>query len=313
MAVSVTQPISQAWERMVRVCFRPFSLGKWFVLGFAAWLAHLGGNGGGGRFRVGGPPNNQGGLGPQLRQAGQFLVDNLLPVILFGAVVLVLLVVIWLVVLWLRARMKFVFLDGVVLNRAAIVEPWSRTSRQGNSLFLFHLMVFVLAMVSFAVIAAIGVGVAWPDIAVERWGIFATVAVILGALLFLPWLLLLLVICLCTEDFVIPIMYREQTSALGGWRLFLGDVLRQNFGWIVLFYLLRFAVGMLIGVGVFALMCATCCVFACLMMIPYINAVVLLPVYVFIRAWSVCMLEQFDERWRMVADTEQGAQTIVTY
>ena len=44
--VSVTLPISPAIERVKLLLFRPFDLGKWFTIGFCAWLATLGQQGG---------------------------------------------------------------------------------------------------------------------------------------------------------------------------------------------------------------------------------------------------------------------------
>ena len=49
-SVSVTSPISPAIDRVKRQLFQPFDAGKWFVVGFCAWLAHLGENGGGTGF-----------------------------------------------------------------------------------------------------------------------------------------------------------------------------------------------------------------------------------------------------------------------
>lgn len=56
--VSVIEPITPAIERVKTVLFRPFDLGKWFVIGLSAWLAQFGqnGGGGGGGGRGGGGP-----------------------------------------------------------------------------------------------------------------------------------------------------------------------------------------------------------------------------------------------------------------
>ena len=46
--VSVVEPLSPAIDWVKTVLFRPFDLGKWFVIGFCAWLAQLGKSPGGG-------------------------------------------------------------------------------------------------------------------------------------------------------------------------------------------------------------------------------------------------------------------------
>ena len=39
--ISVIEPINPAVERVKDVLFRPFDFGRWFVIGFCAWLAYL--------------------------------------------------------------------------------------------------------------------------------------------------------------------------------------------------------------------------------------------------------------------------------
>ena len=46
--VSVIDPIGPAFEEVKTILFKPFDLGKWFVIGFCAWLAFLGSGGPGG-------------------------------------------------------------------------------------------------------------------------------------------------------------------------------------------------------------------------------------------------------------------------
>src|ERR1700733_6057278 len=45
--INFTRAFDSAWERMSIILFRPFDLGKWFVMGFGAFLAGFlsGGNG----------------------------------------------------------------------------------------------------------------------------------------------------------------------------------------------------------------------------------------------------------------------------
>jgi hypothetical protein len=43
--IEIFKPFGEAFELMKKILFQPFDLKKWFVIGFAAWLANLGGGG----------------------------------------------------------------------------------------------------------------------------------------------------------------------------------------------------------------------------------------------------------------------------
>ncbi|MGB7157603.1 MAG: hypothetical protein WBD40_06030, partial [Tepidisphaeraceae bacterium] len=60
MDISVSDPMSQAMNRTGRMLFKPFSIGKWFTIGFAAFLSMLA-EGGGGNFPTGGGGGGGGG------------------------------------------------------------------------------------------------------------------------------------------------------------------------------------------------------------------------------------------------------------
>ena len=40
--IEIFKPFGDAYELMKTILFRPFDLKKWFVIGFAAFLAHIG-------------------------------------------------------------------------------------------------------------------------------------------------------------------------------------------------------------------------------------------------------------------------------
>src|ERR1700710_1374627 len=46
--IKVFAPFNEALELTKRILFQPFDLTKWLVVGFAAFLSHLNGGGGGG-------------------------------------------------------------------------------------------------------------------------------------------------------------------------------------------------------------------------------------------------------------------------
>ena len=43
--IQIFKPFGEAFELMKKILFQPFDLKKWLVIGFAAWLANLGGGG----------------------------------------------------------------------------------------------------------------------------------------------------------------------------------------------------------------------------------------------------------------------------
>ncbi|MEM7011932.1 MAG: hypothetical protein AAF585_10660, partial [Verrucomicrobiota bacterium] len=146
---------------MKRILFQPFDIGKWFVLGFTAWLATLldqggssSGNGGSGDSGSAGDSDIR-----ELYQEGsQWVQDNLQIVVTIGSIVTVLFLAIWILLLWLSSRGKFIFLDNVVHNRALVKAPWAQFKKQGNSLFWWRLG-FSIIMV-FIVLGLFGVGAA---------------------------------------------------------------------------------------------------------------------------------------------------------
>ena len=44
--------------------------------------------------------------------------------------------------MWIGSRGRFIFIDCIVRNRGAIVEPWRQFARDGNRLFVFKLIAF---------------------------------------------------------------------------------------------------------------------------------------------------------------------------
>ena len=122
--ISVTTPVGQAIERVRLVLFNPFDLGKWFVIGFCAWLAGLGERSGGGSFNTG---SNHGGddIHQQFEHARSYVVENLawiLPITIFIFLVIIGLMILF---IWLNSRGKFMFLYCVALNRAEVAGPWN--------------------------------------------------------------------------------------------------------------------------------------------------------------------------------------------
>lgn len=306
MGVSVTNPISESLSRTSRMLFKPFDATKWFTLGFCAFLATLGegGGSGGANFNVGGRgpagrgPGTGGGTSlPQIiDDVFQFIVSNLYWIVPVGVVMLA----IYVVVLWLRARGKFMFLDGVARNRADVVEPWKRLRAEAKSYFWFELALAATLLVIIVGTASVAYLVALPDIRAQRWGSGAVLAIALGGGAIVLASLGYALAKALAEDFLIPLMYLRSQPIAPAWREFRRAILPGNGGSFVLFYLMRILLGFVSGMIMLLGMCLTCCIAA----IPYISAVVFLPILVFHRCYSLYFLRQIGYEYNVIVEIE---------
>jgi len=294
--ISVTGPVSAALERVKQVLFRPFDLGKWFVVGFCAWLALLGqqgGSGGGGNFNFGshdGPSRES--LTEGFNQAKEYVTANLVWIVPLAAAALLLVLGLWLLFNWLSSRGRFMFLHCVALNKAEVVVPWNQLAREANSLFWFRLglslagAICTLPLVTLIVIMVIKmVNVGAANL--------AGVAISAGALLLVIALAIaFFVVRKLTMDFVVPIMFLRRKKCMEGWRELRG-LFSGNVGNFILYFLFQIVLAIVIGITVVIVVIATCCIAGCFLAIPYLGTVLLLPVHVFNRAYSLYYLAQF--------------------
>ena len=93
-------------------------------------------------------------------------------------------------------------------------------------------------------------------------------------------------------DFVIPLMFLRGGSCLAGWAG-LRPLLGAHLGSFILYFLFQIVLGLAIAIIVVIAVLITCCLAGCLLMIPYLGTVALLPVLVFRRAYSLYYLAQF--------------------
>jgi hypothetical protein len=275
--IEIFKPFAEAFDVMKRMLFHPFDLKKWLIIGFAAWLANLGSGGGGFNF-----PYNQ-------REDKQKLSETIgqipHPVLIVGICVLVCLVLLLVVLFaWLRARGRFIFVDCIVRNRAAIVEPWKEFRAEGNSFFLFSLIV---VLVLIAVIAIGGLALVIPFI---PRGAHAQpgVGFWIGLSLFIFFAVFLAFIWTLASQLMVPIMYRQRCRAQLAFAKAL-HLVSAHPGPVLLYVLFLLVLAVAAVVISCLVACATCCIAA----IPYVGTVVLLPVPVTFSAFSLLFLRQF--------------------
>ena len=307
--ISVTQPVGQALDHVKAVLFRPFDLGKWFVIGFCAWLAYLGEGGSSGGSNFGTWHDHHGvDFRAAIEHARDYVMDNLwwIAPLVIGAVIFA--VALGLVILWLSSRGKFMFLHCIALNRAEVRVPWHTFAREANSLFLFRLVLSLLGMV--VVLPAI-VGLLWVVLRmiltenVTANGIVGAGVLVLALIVFAVgfWIIKRLL-----NDFVVPIQFLRRGKCLAAWRE-LSQLLTRNLGNFILYLLFRIVLSLAIGMLVIGLVLVTCCIAGCLMAIPYLGAVLLLPILVFERSYSIYYLAQHGPDYDVFAPPAAAASS----
>ena len=280
--IEIFKPFGQAFELTNKILFQPFDLKKWFVIGFAAFLSgHLAGVG----FNFPSPFGNF-----QSHRATQDMIPAYLeqwkPWLVAAIVVLALLFFAFVIVLtWLKARGNFIFTDCIVQNRAVIAEPWREYRKEGNSYFLFLLAILLAILLLAGLILAGVFGLGWLKQGAGETQSTAFIGLIVFFFVF--WVSIVIFVSIATY-FMVPVMYRKRCRAVKAFR----DVTRlmmRNVGSFFLFCLFGIVLilaALMIGAIV---TCASCCLAA----LPYIGTVILLPVFVCLRAFTLAFLRQF--------------------
>jgi len=291
--VSVIDPISPAMQRVKRVLFDPFDPSKWFVVGFCAWLAQLGQ--GGFRFNFNMPAGRGGsGFGSDI---GSFFESHLPVIVALAAVAFVVGVAIAVVLLWLSSRGHLMFLHCVALNSAEVKVPWHKYREQGNSVFVFRLavaVIFVLAVLVFGAIIVLSAGVL--SAGGFQLNAATVTGIIIASLVLLPGVIIAALILKFTRDFVVPIIYLRGGSCVEGWRCFL-PLLSDNKGNFALYILFQIVMALAVSAIIVVAALLTCCCAAIILSIPYIGTVLMLPIHVFLRSYSLYYLRQFGPQF----------------
>jgi hypothetical protein len=297
-ATSVIAPLTPAWDRVKLLLFRPFDAGRWFVIGFCAWLATLGQGGANFNFNYGFDDRRRG--REVLDEARQFVIENLAWLIPLAVLVVLLMVAIGLVLTWLSSRGRFMFLHCVRENVAEVQAPWARFRSEGDSLFWFRVILGLISLGLLLPMVVGGVVVILGLVRGDASGVFPVLGVIGLVGLVIVVSLAFAIVAKLTTDFVVPIMVLRHARCLDGWREF-GSLVKLYPGSFVIYLLFQLVIHLVVGVMVFAVVLLTCCCAGCLLAIPYVGTVLFLPVLVFHRAYSLYFLAQFGPDYDLLA------------
>jgi len=306
--VSVIEPIGPAIERVRTVLFRPFDLGKWFVIGLSAWLAQLGpggngGGGGGGGDSRGGGSRQPADITEEVRHGyevtREYVAANLHWILPVAIIALIVVISVWLLVTWLSSRGRFTFLYCVAQNKGEFSDPWRLLRPHGNSLFAFR--VGLGLMWFFTMIAFVAAGGVLAFFAHQTLGFTAVtiLGLVMCGLLAFATIVVFGIIAAFTTDFVVPIMYLRRLRCRPAWRAFL-EVLSENKGRFFVYLLFQIIIGIALGAMAIGMVCF-CCFACCLVAIPYVGTVLLLPLSVFRRSYSLYYLAQYGSEFNAIA------------
>jgi hypothetical protein len=296
--VEIIKPFGEAFELMKKILFQPFDLKKWFVIGFAAFLSgHISG--------VNLPLGNWG----STRTEQSIPSPNLeewkpwLPIILTVFVIAILILVV--LFTWLKARGNFIFTDCIARNRAAIAAPWREYRREGNSYFLFLLLVGFGAMSIFGLLALCTF--LFPLLGHHASNATMTPLLIVFLIVFLLiWIGFAFVFGVISY-FMVPLMYVRRCRVAEAFRQVAALFFEQP-GPFILFCLFGFC--LLLGAAMVGgvATCLTCCLAA----LPYLGSVILLPVFVCLRAYGLFFIRQFGPDYDVWAAVAQSSSALPT-
>jgi hypothetical protein len=294
--ISCTRAACSGWDRMEKTLFHPFDLGKWFLLGFSAWLANLG-QGVGMHFNF-----------PSLPQKGSFPLENIPTALLILICCIALAVAtvclfLAIVMLWIRSRGDFMFLDNIVHGKTLIVEPWKKYSGQGNSLFMFRIACWIIFMGFLMITLASSLLLCWHSIRTGIMDSFCIAGIIFGVLCLLIFILTVVFYELSLKSFIVPIMFRRQIGAFDAATEFL-TLFSGNLTAFIRYYLLYMLLSLCASIAVVIFIfstCCLCCIGLILLCLPYLWAVVMLPILTFFRFYSIEFLSQFGDDYNVYA------------
>lgn len=325
--------IYSSWEWTKTILFRPFRLKKWILLCFIALLAaEFSGCNTNIKIPYEKPKHEaiQQGEHAGVSSASETLPSSKPPIWLFSFIILLVLlgVVVIILFLWIHSRFSFVFLNSIVKNDASIKIPFLENKIIGNSLFKWNILFLIAAVSTILLTISLLIGAIYflPLI----WKILLSILLVL---LFLCIIIVIAIVHVANYDIVIPIMFKNRTGIIKGWKEAL-KILKRKKSDFILYLLIKISLRILTAIvaglftlGImFALLMQLAVIggvlytisFAipeiirwgyyvflillgiiCFMAIIFLISLALLPIPVFFRTYSLKFLSRIDERYNL--------------
>ncbi len=307
---------SKAYNKMKHILFKPFSFEKWLILAFCVWLVNMF-EGYGQNF---GFYNNmkadnvsniknvdiQTEISSFINNANAFteskLGISLVTLAIISLVIITIISIVIFILLWLKARFNFVLIDNLKYNAQKIQEPWQAYKEVGNSSFWWNVgfqavlfaiggILFLIFFLGFFYYTVTGSG----DL---NYNLIITILIMTPFIIIFT--LAYLVIIIFFYHFVIPIMYKMQIKSIPAWREF-NKLFKASPASFIKYLFILFLYYLLSVLIVTLVIICTCCLLGCLFSLPvvggYIASLVLLPIYIFFRLFSIEFLAQFGNEY----------------
>ncbi|MDR0932048.1 MAG: hypothetical protein LBM70_03400 [Victivallales bacterium] len=319
--ISLDAVLTESWAKMRQLLFKPFRFNYWLILGFCAWMTILASEMGNVyshifRYTTNSTiktdviiPSTQPAGTPVGQQLWQEITRGITMNMLYFGVLMAIVVIISLILYYFRCRFEFIFLANLMRNTDEIAKPWREFKKQGNSYFWWTLLI---GLIMLSVNLAFAFGTIF-NVAPWLLEIVKNRNFTLPGSVFWAWVGAWIIVALIMSYYflflyqlLIPIMYRDNLTFKAGLRV-MNKLIFERFGICFLYYLVLMIVLFAWGLVFVAAICVTCGLFLVLMMLPYVNAVVLLPFFVFYRLIGVNFLEKLDPR--MPPTGEEHAST----
>jgi hypothetical protein len=297
--------IRWARDQTLQRLFRPFRIETWMILGFCAWLAGLGQNGFGFNFLGGskqsGPKTvNSETISAWTNTAKDFAQTNWVWLLPLVALVGLFLLALWVAIIWISSRGRFLFLENLMTGRLEVARPWREYAVEAQSLFWFRIWIAIAAMGFGLICGVVGIFAAISIQSHAAWNGVGIALMIAALLLAVPLMILAAIAWVVLEQIVVPLMWLRRIPCLTAWTAGL-EVIRTRPMLFFQFLMARLILAILTGIAVLAFALLTCCIGGILLALPYLGAVMLLPVTVFFRFLSVGYLAHFGSDYDLLA------------
>lgn len=312
--------ITASWEWTKTVLFRPFKFKKWIFLCIIVLLA----------AEFSGCNLNLNYPAEKTKQVCPAPIvqrpDWLIPLIIALAIIGLVLTIFF---LWLYSRFSFIFLSSIIKNDASIKGPFKENKREGNSFFRWNILFSLGVIIIFSIMVLILIG--GINLLGSTPALWKVLLVILWGLLLIFLIITLILINVTVHDLVLPIMYKDKIGIIKGWQAILGKIKSEKLNFtkylliklglriltniasglfsMVVFFALLIQLGIIGGLLYsvsFALPAAIKLGYYILLIvlgiisfiaIIFIINLILLPIPVYFRTYSLKFLARLDERY----------------